>query len=78
VFGTLVRLPVLPVIGVVRLGELIADEVDRELFDPAIVRRRLEEAGQARAAGLITDEELKLAERQATAAALHRGSQHGG
>lgn len=71
-FGTLVRLPFLPVIGVVRLGELIADEAGRELFDPAIVRRRLEEAGQARAAGLITDEELKVAERQATAAALHR------
>lgn len=71
-FGTLVRLPLLPVIGVVKLGELIADEADRELFDPAIVRRRLEEAGQARAAGLITDEELDVAERQATAAALHR------
>lgn len=74
-FGALVRLPFLPVIGVVRLGELIADEADRELFDPGTVRRRLEEAAQARAAGLITDEEFELAEREATAAALHRGRQ---
>lgn len=77
-FGALVRLPFLPLIGVVRLGELIADEVDRELFDPATVRRRLEEAAQARAAGLITDEEFELAEREATTAALARGRQHRG
>ena len=73
-FSALVRLPFLPVTGVVRLAELIADEVDRELFDPVIVRRRLEEAAQARAADLITDEEFELAQRQAAAAALHGAS----
>lgn len=71
-FSELIRLPFLPVIGVVRIAELIADEADRERFDPAIVRRRLEEAAQARQAGLITDEEFELAQRQAAAAALHR------
>lgn len=70
----LFKLPFLPVTGVVRLAELIADEVDRALFDPAMVRRRLEEAAQARAAGLITDEEFELAQRQAAAAALHGAS----
>lgn len=72
-FSVLVRLPFLPVIGVVRIAELIADEADRELFDPAAVRRRLEEAAQAQAAGLITDEEFEVAQRQAAAAALHSG-----
>lgn len=72
-FSVLVRLPFLPVIGVVRLAELIADEADRKLFDPTVVRMRLEEATQARAAGLITEEELELAERQAAAAALRGG-----
>lgn len=70
-FSELVRLPLLPVIGVVRIAELIADQVDRERFDPAVVRMRLEEAERARAAGLITDEEFELAERQAAAAALY-------
>jgi hypothetical protein len=74
VFSVLFKLPFLPVTGVVRLAELIADEVDRALFDPAMVRRRLEEAAQARAAGLITDEEFELAQRQAAAAALHGAS----
>jgi Gas vesicle protein G len=73
VFSVLVRLPFLPVIGVVRIAELIADEADRELFEPAAVRRRLEEATQAQAAGLITDEEFEVAQRQAAAAALHSG-----
>lgn len=71
VFSVLVRLPLLPVMGVVRIAELIADEADRELVDPATVRRRLEEAAQAHAAGLITDEEFDLAQQEAAAAALH-------
>lgn len=71
--SVLVRLPFLPVTGLVRIAELIADEADRQLFDPAVVRRRLEEAAQAHAAGLITDEELEIANRQAAAAALHSG-----
>ncbi|HET9893804.1 MAG TPA: gas vesicle protein GvpG [Streptosporangiaceae bacterium] len=69
-FSALVRLPFLPVVAVVRLAEIIADEAEREVSDPAIVRRRLEEAEQARAAGLITDDEFARAERQAAGAAL--------
>ena len=72
-FSALVRLPLLPVIGVVRIAELVADQVDHDLYDPAVVRMRLEEAERAHAAGLITDEEFDLAERQAAAAALYSG-----
>ena len=77
-FSALVRLPFLPVIGVVKLAELIAEEADRKLFDPAMVRRRLEEAAQARESGLITDEEFEQAQRQAAASALTSASQHRG
>ena len=69
--SALVRLPFLPVIGVVKIAELIADEADRKLFDPATVRRRLEDAAESHAAGLITDEEFELAQQEAAAAALH-------
>ena len=67
---TLLRLPVLPFQAVVRLAEIIADEADRELSSPAAVRRQLEEAEQARAAGLISDEELAEAENRTVAAVL--------
>ncbi len=51
------RLPWLPVRGVVRLAELIADEAERTYNDPATVRRELERIEEARAAHEITDEE---------------------
>ncbi|UBU14558.1 gas vesicle protein GvpG [Nonomuraea gerenzanensis] len=47
----------LPVKGLVRLAEMIQDQADRELRNPAAVRRRLEEIEAARAAGQITEEE---------------------
>jgi Gas vesicle protein G len=60
------RLPLLPVTGVVRLAELIGDEAERELHDPARVRRELEDAQRRRDAGEISDEELARFEEQAT------------
>ncbi len=61
----LFRLPLLPVQGVVRLAEIIRDEADRQLYDPAAVRRQLEEAEDARAAGRISEEELAETEQAA-------------
>lgn len=61
----LLRLPFLPVQGLVRLAEIIRDEADRQLYDPAAVQRELEEAADARAAGEISDEELARIEDQA-------------
>lgn len=52
------RLPFLPVQGVIRLGELIEEQAERELYDPSRVRRELEEAQRQRDAGEITDDEL--------------------
>lgn len=54
----LLKLPFLPVQGVIRLGELIQEEAEQELYDPARIRRELEQAQRRRDAGEISDEEL--------------------
>jgi hypothetical protein len=69
------RLPLLPVEGIFRLGEaiegevvklaeVIQDEAERQLHDPARIRRELEEAQRQRDAGEITDDELAYIENQ--------------
>ncbi|HEY6791798.1 MAG TPA: gas vesicle protein GvpG [Trebonia sp.] len=50
--------PLLPVKGVVRLAELIQDEAERKLHDPATVRAEIEEAERLHADGVISDQEL--------------------
>ncbi len=60
------RLPLLPLRGVIRLGELIGEEAERQLNDPARIRRELEEAQRLWAAGDITDEELARIEEETT------------
>jgi len=60
------RLPFLPLTGVVRLADIIGDEAERQLYDPARIRRELEEAQQRHDAGEITDEELARIENRAT------------
>jgi uncharacterized membrane protein len=64
------RLPVMPLRAVIRLAELIDEQAERELRDPARVRRDLEEAQRRRAAGEITDEELSRIEHEATSSLL--------
>lgn len=54
----LLRLPLLPVQGVIKLGELIQDEAERQLYDPARIRRELEDAERRHQAGEISDEEF--------------------
>jgi uncharacterized membrane protein len=51
-------LPFLPVQGVIKLGELIQEETERQLHDPARIRRELEEAQRRWEAGEISGEEL--------------------
>ncbi|GAA1303445.1 hypothetical protein Psi02_76780 [Planotetraspora silvatica] len=55
--GLIFTWPVAPVRAVIRLGELIQEQVEHELKDPAVVRRRLEELEEARRSGLISAEE---------------------
>ena len=54
----LFRLPLMRLRGFGRLAEMLHDQAERELRDPASVRRQLEQAEQARVAGEISDDEL--------------------
>jgi hypothetical protein len=51
------RLPLLPVRGVVRLAQLIQEEAERELADPATAQRELEQIEQALVSGEISEQE---------------------
>ncbi|MBF6228230.1 gas vesicle protein GvpG [Nocardia abscessus] len=60
--STILTLPVAPVRGVIWLGELIQDQVEQQLHDPAAMRRELEEIDAAAAAGQLSEEERKQAQ----------------
>jgi uncharacterized membrane protein len=55
---SLIRLPFMPVQGVIKLGEVLREEADRQLRDPARIRRELEQAQRRYEAGEISEEEL--------------------
>ena len=61
------RLPLLPLQAVVRLAQLIQDEAERQLADPATARRELEQIEQARASGEISAEEAARRQRETVA-----------
>ena len=52
------RLPLLPVEGVIKLGEVLQEESERQLRDPARIRRELDQAQERYDAGEITAEEF--------------------
>jgi uncharacterized membrane protein len=54
----LFRLPFLPVQGVIKLGELLQDEAEQQLRDPARIRRELEDAQRRYEAGEISEEQF--------------------
>jgi gas vesicle protein GvpG len=59
--SAVVCLPLAPVRMVVSLARVIQQQVEREQHDPAAVRRQLEQASEARAAGEISaDEEARI------------------
>jgi Gas vesicle protein G len=61
----LFRLPFLPLRGFVQLAEILHDQAEQELHDPASVRRQLEEAQEAHVSGELSDEDLAHVEGQA-------------
>ena len=54
----LFKLPVMPLRGFIQLAEILHDQAERELRNPASVRRQLEEAEQAQVSGEISDDDL--------------------
>jgi len=61
----LFRLPLMPLRSFVRLGEVLQQQAERELRDPASVRRQLEEAQKAHESGEISEDDLTDVEGQA-------------
>ena len=66
------RLPLLPLKGFIRLGEMIAEQTERELRDPARVRRELEEAQWQQAQGAISEEDAARIQEQAISTLVTR------
>ena len=61
----LFRLPLMPLRSFIRLGEVLQEQAERELRDPASVRRQLEQAQQAHESGEISEDDLADVEGQA-------------
>jgi hypothetical protein len=59
------RLPLLPVQGLIKLAEIIRDEAEQEYYNPAAVRRELEEAEWEAATGQISEEDVAQQEEEA-------------
>ena len=67
-------LPLAPVRGVVWVGEVLQEQAERELYDPAVIRRQLEELDEARAAGRISEEEAAEWEEELLSRLLQPGT----
>lgn len=61
----LFRLPLMPLRGFVQLGEILHEQAERELRDPASVRRQLEEAEQAEVSGEMSERDVAHVQGQA-------------
>jgi uncharacterized membrane protein len=66
ILSPLIKLPLTPVQGVIKLAEVLEDEAERQLRDPARIRRELEEAQRRYEAGEISDEEFTQIQDQLT------------
>ncbi len=64
-FTLLFRLPFVPIRSFIRLGEILHDQAEQELRNPASVRRQLEEAQEAHLSGEMSDADLAQVEGQA-------------
>ena len=56
-------LPTLPLRGVIRLGQMIQQQAERELHDPASARRQLEATEAERAEGRASESDEARAQR---------------
>jgi Gas vesicle protein G len=61
----LFRLPLMPLQGLIQLAELLRDQAEQELHDPAAVRHQLEELERSVQAGELSAEDIAAAERSA-------------
>ncbi|MGQ4599220.1 gas vesicle protein GvpG [Nocardia sp. R6R-6] len=60
--SSILTLPLAPVRGVIWLGDLIQDQVEQRLHDPAAIRRELELIDEAAASGQLSEQEREQAQ----------------
>lgn len=53
-----------PISGTIWVAEQIQKEAERQYYDPGLIRRKLEDVAEARAAGEISDGEAAELEKQ--------------
>lgn len=63
-------LPLAPVKGVAWVAERLAEEAERRYYDPAAIRRQLEDVAEARRRGDLPEEEAAALERELVARLL--------
>ncbi|MDA1360712.1 gas vesicle protein GvpG [Glycomyces luteolus] len=69
-FSILLELPLAPLRGVVAVSRIIQTQAERELYDPAALRRRIEETDAAVEAGELTEEEAEQEQQETLEAAV--------
>ncbi|GLV76609.1 gas vesicle protein GvpG [Streptomyces hygroscopicus] len=78
VFTGLVTLPLAPVRGVVWIAERIHDEAHRQLYDPEVIKERLQEVAEARDSGELSEEEAAREEDELVRRLMSQGPPGGG
>ena len=63
-------LPLAPARGVTWVAERLAEEAERRYYDPAAIRRQLEDVADARRRGVLPEEEAAALERELVARLL--------
>lgn len=63
-FTGLITLPLAPLRGTVWVAEQVRNEAERELYDPAVIRRQLDQIAEARREGTIDEQDADAAERE--------------
>jgi len=63
----LLGLPLAPLRATVWVAEQVAEEAERRLSDPGVIRRELEQVAEARRAGRISAEDAERTERELVA-----------
>ena len=65
--SSLVGLPLAPIRGTTWIAERVLEEAERKYYDPGAIRRQLEQIGDARDAGRISDEDARALEKELVA-----------
>lgn len=64
ILSGLLTLPLAPIRGTVWVAEQVRDEAEREYYDPAVIRRQLDQIAEARREGTVDEQDADAAERE--------------